>query len=137
MLEEFEKILNEMEDQNTNPNVALSIRQPWAWLIVNGYKLVENRKWKTNFRGPFYVHAAKSFDKDGYNYVKENFVDIQLPSKEEFQFGGIIGVSNIVDCVNESDDPWFFGPYGLVLKDSKTIDFIPLKGQLKFFKVNL
>ena len=31
--------------------IALSIRQPWAWLIVNGYKDIENRDWKTHYRG--------------------------------------------------------------------------------------
>jgi hypothetical protein len=30
---------------------ALSVRQPWAWLIVNGYKDVENRSWTTHYRG--------------------------------------------------------------------------------------
>jgi hypothetical protein len=30
---------------------AISIRQPWAWLIVNGYKDVENRIWAANVRG--------------------------------------------------------------------------------------
>lgn len=28
---------------------ALSIRQPWAWLVVQGYKDIENRDWPTNF----------------------------------------------------------------------------------------
>ncbi|WP_229215634.1 ASCH domain-containing protein [Duganella sp. CY15W] len=38
---------------------ALSIRQPWAWLIVNGYKDIENRSWSTNVRGKVLVHASK------------------------------------------------------------------------------
>lgn len=38
---------------------ALSIRQPWAWLIVHGGKDIENRSWHTKFRGRFLVHAAK------------------------------------------------------------------------------
>ena len=38
---------------------ALSIRQPWAWLIVNGHKDIENRSWPTRFRGPVLIHAAK------------------------------------------------------------------------------
>lgn len=38
---------------------ALSIQQPWAWLIVNGYKDVENRDWNTKFRGRFYVHGMQ------------------------------------------------------------------------------
>ena len=39
---------------------APSIRQPWAWLIVNGYKDIENRDWTTNFRGRVYVHTGVS-----------------------------------------------------------------------------
>ena len=38
---------------------ALSIRQPWAWLIVHGRKDIENRSWRTKFRGRFLVHAAQ------------------------------------------------------------------------------
>jgi hypothetical protein len=30
---------------------ALSLRQPWAWLVANGYKDIENRSWRTNHRG--------------------------------------------------------------------------------------
>ena len=41
------------------PNVALSLRQPWAWLVVHGGKTLENRKWRTHRRGPFIVHASK------------------------------------------------------------------------------
>lgn len=37
---------------------ALSIRQPWAWLIANGYKDIENRSWRTNYRGPVLIHAS-------------------------------------------------------------------------------
>ena len=36
---------------------ALSIRQPWAWLIVNGYKDVENRTW-----GPDIAAIFEAFD---------------------------------------------------------------------------
>jgi hypothetical protein len=45
---------------------ALSIRQPWAWLIVNGQKDIENRCWKTHFRGKIYVHAAKGMTRGDY-----------------------------------------------------------------------
>ena len=39
---------------------AISIRQPWAWLIVNGYKDVENRIWATSLRGRVLIHAGAS-----------------------------------------------------------------------------
>jgi hypothetical protein len=42
---------------------ALSIKQPWVWLIVNGHKDVENRNWPTRFRGRLLVHAGKKVDR--------------------------------------------------------------------------
>jgi hypothetical protein len=39
---------------------AISIRQPWAWLIVNGYMDVENRIWAANVRGRVLIHAGAS-----------------------------------------------------------------------------
>jgi hypothetical protein len=41
---------------------ALSIRQPWASLIVCGLKTVEIRTWSTAYRGLLYIHASKSQD---------------------------------------------------------------------------
>jgi hypothetical protein len=41
---------------------ALSVRQPWASLIVCGLKTVEIRTWSTSYRGPLYIHASKSQD---------------------------------------------------------------------------
>ncbi len=48
---------------------ALSIMQPWAWLIVNGHKDIENRNWPTRFRGPVYIHAGKKIDGDAASDV--------------------------------------------------------------------
>ncbi len=44
------------------PKYALSIRQPWAWLIAAGIKDVENRSWPTTKRGRIYVHAGMTSD---------------------------------------------------------------------------
>ena len=43
---------------------ALSIRQPWAWLILNGYKDLENRTWRTDYRGPLLIHAGMRVETD-------------------------------------------------------------------------
>jgi hypothetical protein len=52
------------------PQKAISIRQPWAWLIVNGFKDVENRSWKTKYRGPVLVHAGRKIEKYAYEWVQ-------------------------------------------------------------------
>jgi activating signal cointegrator 1 len=46
---------------------ALSVRQPWASLIVCGLKTIEVRSWSTSYRGPLYIHAAKSLDEMAMN----------------------------------------------------------------------
>ena len=111
---------------------ALSIRQPWAWLIVHGYKDIENRTWKTAFRGRFLVQAGLKFDYQGYADILNQF-EISLPPVSMFDLGGIVGVAAIVDCVNQSDSPWFSGPYGFVLKNPQSLPFSALRGQLGFF----
>lgn len=50
---------------------ALSIRQPWAWLIVNGFKDIENRSWDTKYRGLVLIHASKGMTKDQYRACRE------------------------------------------------------------------
>jgi hypothetical protein len=39
---------------------ALTLRSHWAWLVVNGYKDMENRSWPTRLRGRIWVHASSS-----------------------------------------------------------------------------
>lgn len=124
---------------------ALSIRQPWAWAILHAGKNIENRNWSTRFRGRFLVHAAKGMTRDEYEYCLDTMHAISrispfptglvLPSFGQLERGGIIGSVDIVDCVSESDSPWFFGRYGFVLCDPKAHTFQPIKGQLGFFEV--
>jgi hypothetical protein len=113
---------------------ALSIRQPWAWLIATGQKDVENRSWPTSFRGEFLVHAGKRFDHEGYRWIVSR-MGIALPEPAEFERGGIVGVAEIADCVTQFNSPWFFGPYGFVIKKARPLRFAKLDGQLGFFDV--
>lgn len=112
---------------------ALSIRQPWAWLIVHGYKDVENRTWRTGFRGRFGVHASKTFDREGYRWVQQEFPKIKMPAPEEFGYGAIVGVVDLIDCVTLSGSPWFFGPYGFVLANPLPCSPMRFPGKLYFF----
>ena len=111
---------------------ALSIRQPWAWLIVHGGKNIENRTWRTKFRGPVLIHAGKKIDLRAYSELKAQ--GVKLPPLEKLQTGGIIGKVEIVDCVDDSASPWFRGPFGFVLANPKPVKFTPCLGKLYFFE---
>lgn len=117
---------------------ALSILQPWAWLIAKGYKDIENRHWRTPWRGRFLIHAGKKWgreQRDDLARVREDFPQIVLP--EAFELGGIVGVATLVSTCNGSTSPWFVGPWGFVLQDQKPLPFIEWRGQLGFFEIPL
>ena len=111
---------------------ALSIRQPWAWMILNCGKDIENRSWKTNFRGRVLIHASKGMTKTEYEEAYYTMIRINrsllLPAFHVLQRGGIVGEVEIVGCVTESASPWFFGDYGLVLSNAKPLPFYECKG---------
>ena len=124
--------------------LALSIRQPWASLILLAGKDIENRTWEARVRGPILIHAAKGMTKREYLDAMD-FADANGTCKighlldafepENLPRGGIIGSANLVGCVQRSDSPWFQGPYGFVLREPKPLPFVPLRGQLGFFDV--
>lgn len=116
---------------------ALSIQQPWAWLIVNGYKDVENRDWPTKRQGEILVHAGKKVDRNGYEWIKRSFPEIPLPELRDLPIGGIVGKVTITKCVTKMESRWFFGRYGFVLAEAKPLPFSPCKGALGFFEVEV
>ena len=121
-------------------NVAISIRQPWAWLIINAGKDIENRSWPTRFRGRVLIHASKGMTRQEYedamNWVVTNggiTLNFHEPTFDELQRGGIVGETEIVDCVTQSNSPWFVGEYGFVMRNTKPLPFRVCKGALGFF----
>ena len=122
---------------------CLSIRQPWAWLILHGGKDIENRDWPTKRRGRVLVHAAKGMTLDAWGGAwtfshgsganpKAAAAGLTFKTIER---GGIVGSVEIVDCVEDSDSRWFMGRYGFVLRDPQPLPFMPWKGALGFFGV--
>lgn len=71
---------------------ALTIKQPWASLIINGLKKYEFRSWKTKYRGPLLIHAGKGIDNISIARLK-NYIPEKLPA------GKIIGQAKVVDCI--------------------------------------
>lgn len=118
---------------DTFPWRALSVRQPWAWLIVNGHKDVENRTTQLTYRGPLIIQASKQLDEVGVMKVAHRFPEIQLP--ERFELGGIVGRVEMVDCVQASDSPWFVGPFGYVLREPVPLPFTRCSGRLGLFSI--
>jgi hypothetical protein len=118
---------------------ALSIRQPWAWLIAHGHKDIENRSWRTRFRGRVLIHAGATMTQADYLactlFIADMRTDWRLPACDVLrkECGGIVGEAAIVDCVTASASPWFVGEYGFVVRDARPMPVRACKGALSFF----
>ena len=93
---------------------AITIKQPWASLIVSGLKDIENRTWKTNFRGRVLIHAGMKADNHWSASVPvcdkvDKFLrEISKGGTDwsNYHFGAIIGSVEIVDCVQNHPSLW-------------------------------
>lgn len=90
---------------------AITIKQPWASLIVHGIKDIENRTWKTNFRGRILIHAGSKKDTSPKPLLTEKQYDlaggVSGYGRHIFgDMGAIIGSVEIVDCVQNHPSVW-------------------------------
>lgn len=119
---------------------VLSIKEPWASLIMNGTKKIETRSWKTKYRGEIYIHASLSKAKITKSEVYELIKDMN------FKCGYIICKCNLVDCIYMTDEyvndmktnhyeeyicgHYEVGRYAWIVEDVKVIEPIKAKGKL-------
>ena len=105
---------------------ALSVRQPHANLILTGKKVEEFRSWRTHHRGPLAIHAASTLDRD-------SFADRPELDPKRVKRGVILGVVDVVDCVEE-----VYGGYAFVLANPRWLrEPITMKGKLGLFDVDI
>lgn len=115
---------------------ALSLKQPYAELVVSGKKTIELRKWNTSHRGSFLIHASKTSDKE----AMKQFGFSDLPR------GGVVGQVSLIEVKHYknkeehssdrkkhlANEAW--GNYGFILESPKRLPFRPCKGKLNFWK---
>lgn len=114
---------------------ALSVKQPWAELIVCGKKLVENRSWETHYRGPLVIHAGKS-----KSCLREYDTD-----PADWTLGALVGQVQLVDCVPYDCLParlrrhkFAEGPWCWIVADAVRFEEpLPWPGQLRLFDVDV
>ena len=114
---------------------ALSLKQPWARIMIKGYKDVENRNWRTDYRGPLLIHASKNWSQDGFDFLCGH-KGLWVPRRENHVFGALIGIVDLVDCVDRHDSEWFWGDWGWIFKNPREFKKpIPWRGNLGLFDV--
>lgn len=139
---------------------CLSICQPWPWMILRGWKRIENRTWWTNYRGPLAIHASRSKTwlhaveplrragfpvpptpaeaADGPSLFGDGFAGLApLP------FGCVVGVVELEEVLSYgdnpslADDPFASGPYcWRVSQPRELLEPVPQRGRASLFRVD-
>src|SRR5579875_2427196 len=129
-----------------SPQYALSLKQPWAALLVHGRKTIEVRRWPTARRGRILIHAARVPDDrpQAWSHLPAEWLETaQL-------LGGIIGAGDLIDCCTYhtleafqadqhrhlNDPSWFQAPlYGFSFTNLTVLPFRRYPGSVRFFPV--
>lgn len=126
---------------------VISIKEPFATLIMKNIKHIETRSWNTSYRGELYIHAS------GKKLAKEYLNDyvLDLISDLSMNFGNIICKGNLVDCVlidekflqeiKKNEVEYFcglyeIGRYAWIFEDVSEIKPIKAKGHLNIWNYN-
>jgi len=126
---------------------ALSLKQPWATLLVHGRKTIEVRSWPTARRGPILIHAARVSDERAEVWAR---VPEELREAAR-QVGGIVGAGDLTGCLayrtvelftadqarHLNDPAWFRPPvlYGFTFANLVPLPFRRYPGWMRFFPV--
>jgi hypothetical protein len=119
---------------------AITVRQPWAWLIIHGGKNIENRSWYSAYQGYLVIHAASKMSRSEYEDARD-FVRTfdpelacKIPHHESLAYGYVLGTVQQIGCVKHHDSPWFQGEFGHVYRmPSELIVPIPAVGHLNLW----
>ena len=126
---------------------ALSVKQPWAALLVVGLKRIEVRRWPTARRGRVLIHAARVPDKRPEAWAHVTAAAEPLAALR----GGIIGAAELTRCVEYrtaetfaidqplhlNDLAWYEPPvlYGFTFANPEVLPFQSCTGWFRFFPV--
>jgi len=131
---------------------VLSVKQPWAYLLVQGIKPIENRPRRTHFRGRILIHASAKpdifFKGENLAFTPAQWKDINKKvdtnkpdyKKDIFIYSAIIGSVEIVDCVENHPSIWAVeGQYHYVIANPILFDtpITGVKGQLGLWNYDI
>ena len=135
------------ESRPANTRFAVSIKQPWATLVVHGLKTIELRNWRPHRTGVIYIHTGAKPEPSELAWAK---LPSELASFAKLR-RGLVGRVNVTgtkryDAIDEfradadrhlAADHWFDegGLFGWTLENPEVIPFEPCPGNLRIFRV--
>jgi hypothetical protein len=114
---------------------CLSVRQPWVDAIFELGKDVENRSWRTPYRGPLLIQASKTIDREGVCVGGCG----SCCERESFVTGAILGIVDLTDVVDKSASGWAEADcwHWLLANPRLLAEPIPCAGKPGIFEVEI
>lgn len=129
---------------------GLSIVQPWASAIAFAGKNIENRSWRTHYRGPLAIHASGKLYREELDHpqrtvrggekrpliewINKGRRRYDLEPVDMPEVSQIVAIAMLTDCVEKSSSPWKVGTeWGWVLEGVIPIESIPWVGGLSLW----
>lgn len=78
---------------------VITLMQPWASLVANGYKIYEFRKMNYKYRGKILIHAGKGIDKNAMERVKE--FNLEYPQS---RIVAEVEIEDVIKCDKKFND---------------------------------
>jgi hypothetical protein len=123
---------------------ALSLKQPWLYLIVKGLKTIETRVWNTKYRGDIILCSSKKLD-DNYDIIINNFKN-SIPNFNindiYLSTGNALCIVNLQNCrpmVKDDEKKAccnLYNGYSWDLNNLRLIKPFPVKGKLNLFEID-
>lgn len=121
---------------------TLSIIEPYASLIAEGYKHIETRSWKTNYRGPILIHASATAIPKEYRHL--------VPMVSQVRRGYMLCRADLVDCIEMTEDYllsvptreqalgfYSLGRFAWVLENVQPVEPVKVRGNLGLWEYAL
>lgn len=110
---------------------AITVRQPWAWLLLSKVKTVENRTWRLPSKYievPLLLHAG--LQQDPLSPVQQ-YLDGYAPQR-----GGVVGMITFGEPIQNYPSPWAMpGCWHWPVVDVHSLNFFPCTGRQKIFTI--
>lgn len=136
-------------DLNVDKKMCLSMHQPWASLLIHGFKRFEGREWDTDYRGRLWIHATSQKPErsliESIEYECQKLYGKELPKFPSYQTSTLLGYVDLVDCIKNEEYVKQYpkallepstSKYLFVCKNPNALE-VPIKmpGDQKIFKI--
>ena len=126
--------------------IAVSIKQPWATLVVHGLKTIELRRWRPKRTGRVYIHTGAKADASHFAWMQlppelASFAKLRQGLLGRVDLTGVAAYGTLAEFRADrgrhlAPDEWFAdGLVGWTLSGAEPIPFEACRGNLRFFRV--